>query len=265
MPKRASVNRIRIFHNMARSGGTLISKCLGCMQNAILLSEIHPLGSRWFNPLLQAQQWFQLFSAEELSAFEQLKAVSFVDLLSLIEEKCRLLNKIMIIRDWSHLDFTGTPFVKKPSYQLTTAEIFRDRFEIINYSSVRHPIDQWLSLRNLKLLHDTLTLEVFLEGYYRFAEKSVEIGFIRYEDFVKEPEHKMMQLCGNLSLPYDPNFINKWYDYKTITGDTQSARGDKRIIKPVPRKKMEPGLMERFEENPNYQRSLDLLGYGHPG
>ena len=37
---------IRILHHMARSGGTIISRCLGCMKDVILLSEIHPLGSR---------------------------------------------------------------------------------------------------------------------------------------------------------------------------------------------------------------------------
>lgn len=44
--------KIRIFHNLGRSGGTLICKCLGCMEHIVLLSEIHPLGTNYYNPLL---------------------------------------------------------------------------------------------------------------------------------------------------------------------------------------------------------------------
>ena len=35
---------IRIIHNLARSGGTPICKCLGCMSDIVLLSEIEPNG-----------------------------------------------------------------------------------------------------------------------------------------------------------------------------------------------------------------------------
>lgn len=255
---------IRIFHNMARSGGTIISKCLGCMRDIVLLSEIHPHGTQWFNPLTQAQEWFQLFSDAELRELQKLGTVNFVDLISLIDERCRELNKILIIRDWTHLDFTAVPFLEKPSYHLTAADVFRERFDVQNYSSVRHPIDQWLSLRGLAILHGKLSLDDYLLGYYHFAEQVQITGFLRYEDFVKEPESVMKELCKKLSVPYHAEFIYKWPDYTTITGDTQSARGDKRIIRPVPRKQMEPGLLEQFEKNQYYIKSLDLLGYGHP-
>ena len=51
---------------MARSGGTLISRCLGCMDKVVLLSEIHPLGGSVHNPLLQAYEWFGLFENAEV-------------------------------------------------------------------------------------------------------------------------------------------------------------------------------------------------------
>jgi len=34
--------KLWVLHNMPRSGGTLLSKCLGSMSEHILLSEIHP-------------------------------------------------------------------------------------------------------------------------------------------------------------------------------------------------------------------------------
>ena|GEM_PF-4627496 len=33
---------LRIIHQLARSGGTLLNRCLGCMPGILMLSEIHP-------------------------------------------------------------------------------------------------------------------------------------------------------------------------------------------------------------------------------
>ena len=67
-----------------------------------------------------------------------------------------------------------------------------------------------------------------------------------------------------MSISYDPGFIQNWCEYVTITGDAQSGRGQRREIKPVPRRRMEPGLIEQFEKNADYRKSIELLGYGHP-
>jgi len=44
--------RIRLLHQLGRSGGTLISRCLGSMQGVVLLSEIHP-----FTPFVRVDQY----------------------------------------------------------------------------------------------------------------------------------------------------------------------------------------------------------------
>lgn len=36
---------LRIVSNLPRPGSTLISRCLGCMEGVVLLSEIHPRGA----------------------------------------------------------------------------------------------------------------------------------------------------------------------------------------------------------------------------
>ena len=73
---------IRIIHMMARSGGTIIAKCLGVMSGVVMLSEVHPavatlmhqpnkrnqhaLCVLWsFDPLRQADQWFGLLTRED--------------------------------------------------------------------------------------------------------------------------------------------------------------------------------------------------------
>jgi hypothetical protein len=52
---------IRLYLNLARSGGTPFSKCIGCMEGAMLLSEIHTLGSGTYNPITQVSRWYELF------------------------------------------------------------------------------------------------------------------------------------------------------------------------------------------------------------
>ena len=110
-------------------------------------------------------------------------------------DRCIEQGKILVLRDWTHLDFTAVPFLPRPTYQLTLADTLKQRLQVINTTTVRHPIDQWLSLRRLPIMQDNLTLEAFLEGYRRFAEHCSQIGFIRYEDFAHDQK---LQLARSL-------------------------------------------------------------------
>ena len=255
---------IRILHNTGRCGGTVISKCLGCMKNIMLLSEIHPLGTRWFNPLHQARQWFNVLTTSDIQWLNNKKDISFKYAIALIHEKCEMQNRVLVIRDWSYLDFIGVPFLKKPSYKLLTSEILSSDFTVKNTAIVRHPIDQWLSLRNLSVVQGKITLEKFLRGYLRFAKYCQETGYVRYEDFTTAPEKYVERLCGHLSINFDSTFIEKWWQYSRITGDINSRRGSRREIKPVPRQEMEKGLLEQFQRSSSYMESIEILGYRHP-
>ena len=131
-PARAATARpkLRLLHHMARCGGTLISKCLACMDGVLLLSEIHPRGTRWFNPLIQAQKWFGLFSPEEFASFRRMDRSEFADAIVQIAERAR--DRHLVLRDWSHLDFTGVPFVAQPAYRLLLADVLKPRFELLH-------------------------------------------------------------------------------------------------------------------------------------
>ena len=139
----------------------------------------------------------------------------------------------------------------------------KERFSVTNIATVRHPIDQWLSLRELALLRGRITLAAFLKGYLRFAEHCVKTDFIRYEDFTCSPEKELSNLCRHLDIPYDPEFKKRWSEYTKITGEVKSRRAGNEIS-PVPRRQMEPGLPDAFVKNKDYIRALDLLGYKHP-
>ena len=84
---------IRIIYHMARSGGTLISKCLAVMNNVVLLSEVHPFGN--INPIAQANKWFHLLTKKDLSYVKRSGGLTFFDAISLIEERCRKKGNIL--------------------------------------------------------------------------------------------------------------------------------------------------------------------------
>ena len=109
---------IHILHHMARTGGTVISRCLGCMNEIVLLSEIHPSGTDRFDPLDQARRWFDLVTEEEVASFQNGDGYDFPGAVRLIAERCREHNRFLVLRDWSHLDYTGIPFVTETGLPL---------------------------------------------------------------------------------------------------------------------------------------------------
>ncbi len=248
---------------MARTGGTVISKCLGSMAGVALLSEIHPAGTKWFNPLQQAHEWFGLLNPSDLAGLRAGKGMSFPAALALIDRRARERGLTLVIRDWSHLDFTAVPFLPRPSYRLGLAEALASGFEVIHSATVRHPIDQWLSLSNLPVMRGKLSLADYLRGARRFAEAASRIGFLRYEDFAADPDAGLATLCGWLRMPVDPGYRQRWMHYSKITGDTMGDAAAAAIRRPQ-RKPCDPGLIAAFAANADYLAAIELLGYGHP-
>ena len=256
--------KLRIIHNMARSGSTVMCKCLGSMEGVALLSEQHPLGWNLFNPLVQASTWFNLITPSELEEFKQKNTIKFLGAITLIEERCGDRGLTLVLRDWAHVDYTGAPFVKAPRYSPLIYSELSGHFDIIRISTTRDPVTQWQSLAQLPYMENVLKsgalcLEQFLLGYRKYAELCVETGFIRYEDFLRKPEFAMQKLCGQLEIKFDPSFSTKWVDYKTISGDVHTERSQK--IKIQTKRPIDPELRKRFLSNPDYHRACELLGY----
>ena len=255
------MDSISILSHMARSGGTLICKCLGVMQDVVLLSEIHPDVSIELNALMQAHQWFQLLTQDDLRRLSAQKGVDFADAIQLIQRRCAELDKSLLIRDWSHIDFTGVPYVAKPSFTFSTADQLHQHFIIHHFTTVRHPIDQWLSLNGLGIVKGKLALTDFLLGYRKFAEHAVKIGYVRYEDFVESPESATEKICQGLQIRYDPSFLQRWRDYKKLTGDMVKDSRNQGPIQTLPRRPTSQALLNEFDKNNDYHVAIELLGY----
>ena len=232
------------------------------MSGVLLLSEIHPLGTAQFNPLVQAQRWYGLLSSQDLAELRARGRIAFVDAIELIHRRAADASQRLVVRDWNHLDFTGVPFVAKPAYRLLTAEALKGRFDLRQVCTVRHPLDQWLSLRQLAVVQGKLTLNAYLAGYRHFAEQAHAIGFLRYEDFAADPSAMMKELCRTLDVRFDRHFTERWSSYTFVTGDVSGSRGGTEI-QPVPRRPLDPGLLDQIAANSDYRTSLELLGYDH--
>lgn len=255
---------LRLVHNMARSGSTLICKCLGCMKGINLLSEIHPMATDMFNPLGQAHEWFNLLDAVDIQRLQK-GAVSFIEAIALVEMRSRQRGDTLVIRDWAHLDFTGVPFLSQPSYTLGLADALKQNFRLIQIATVRHPLDQWLSLSRLAIMQEAiargqLTIGLFLQGYLAYARHCQKIGFVRYEDFTRKPVQTMEAMCDRIDVSFDPGFIGHWHEYTAITGDVTSTRGGNEI-KALKRREVAPSLLAAFEREPAYAQALAMLGY----
>jgi hypothetical protein len=252
---------LRLVHHMARTGGTAICKGLAVMPGVALLSEIHPLAMEKFDPLRQAKDWFGLVGPEDIARLGP--HPDFVGAIRLIAARAEARALRLVIRDWSHLDFTGPPLVETPSYRLAAAEMLKPHFRLLQVATVRHPIDQWQSLRRLPIMRGRIDLGRFLEGYRRFAEICFRIGFVRFEDFCADPDAALKRLCAALDIPFDAGWRAGWTGYDRITGDEGAKRGAGEPALPR-RRPLEPGLADAFLKHPDYRPALDLLGYGHP-
>jgi predicted O-linked N-acetylglucosamine transferase (SPINDLY family) len=260
VPSAEMAGEVRVLHHLARTGGTLISKCLASMDDVVLLSEVHPDGASWIDPFTQAQDWFGLIDAEEA---RQLRAEQrpFETLIALCAARCESAGKTLIVRDWTHLDYTGVPFAA-PGYTLKTLQRLSETFDRVHATAtVRHPIDQWLSLDRLSLIHGRLSIGAYLRGYRAFAEDIQDIGFVRYEDFTADPDTALQTLCRRLNISFDPGYRTRWPDYTKITGDVVKNDTRPKEIRPSQPKRYPSDLRRAFEDNPDYAPALELLGY----
>lgn len=251
--------RIRILHQLARSGGTVICRCLASMEGVVLLSEIHPQGLRMFDPLQQAVEWYGLLRPMDIAHVEAGK-LSFAQAIGLVAERCAEQDRLLILRDWNHLDYIGLPFAQ-PGYRPLLAETLQADFELIRFATVRHPLDQWLSLIRNPLFAERLPIGKYLKGVRRFAEMASGTGLLHYEDFTANPDDALMRLCAALQLPFDPGYRLRWASYKNITGDVLPGRSEAEKISSLPRQDMAAEVQQGFANRADYQRILDLMNY----
>lgn len=195
---------ISIFLSYARSGGTIINRCLGAMENVVILSEINQFGCGGGHPLNtqptikdQAYYWYG-YEIYGNSFFEKL-----LDLSNKVERD----GKHLIVRDWTYIYFNQHTSLPKhsPPYNFALYEESKKYFDKVNvFAIVRDPVDVWVSLGKPNT-------NSFFEKYNHYLNKILEyrIPYIKYEDFATQTQTNIQLICNYCNLKYS----DKWKDF----------------------------------------------------
>ena len=244
--------------SFARSGGTLLNRCLGSLSDVVIMSEVNALGGGWsvdkekslVTIKTQAKKWYSI----------SLKSNNFVENASELARMCQKQNKNLIIRDWSYINFVphkNNNF--NPSYKLKTYSQLKHKNQVIPFVFLRNTIDVWISL-------GTPPIEQFSKLYLKYTNELIanNIKIFKYENFCKDPSKEMVEICKYIGIKYDNSYKN-YNEFVNVNGDVQNkdkSRGIKqKKIKELPRKKI--SFMKKMELK-NCQRIKkinDLLEY----
>jgi len=252
------MKRIVVLLNYARSGGTLLNKCLASLPNVIMLSEVNPLGGGSGSNIEiptstikeQLNIWYNI----------DIKSDVFKEQVLEIYNYCELNNKILVIRDWSFVNFSN---VKKynqnnPPNEFLILKELKD-FDMNIFGFVRDSIDVWIS----RGLHN---VEDFYTDYLNYANKLVDLGvpLFKYEDFVKNPKIQLKLMCEQIGLEYTDVF-ETCLNFDKLNGDVQNktnSRGIKQnIIKPLPRKIINIGQIGKLNNCKKMIKVNSKFGY----
>jgi len=239
----------------ARSGGTLLNRCLGMLPGVVVLSEVHPFGGGHGAPgtdtlttvRQQAAAWYGI----------DLHSEDFVAAVLELDDICRGRGLHLVVREWSFVNFTPYPENNHhPPNRLLGLEMLRDRCDVRPFAFVRDAIDVWLSR--------PVPLDEFAGPYLRYVQALVDAGFpiFRYEDLCRDPDVQMQHLCRAMGLPFSDAF-HHYEHFTKVNGDVQGvSRGLKRGgFTTLPRRRISRRLRRRLAACEPIRRANALLGY----
>ena len=260
---------IRIIHTMGGCGGTLLSRCVGVLPGVALLSEINPGSLKLypqFDPLYQDKTWLHLLGTNDADNFSEKDlgiTENFRELIGAFHDRARVGGRHLILRDYNYIDFVGIPFIADPPRRMMLYKALPHGIPTTSVAFIRHPIDQWLSLCKHEPVRAVLKPSYFCEAYAAFLQEFGTKRVYKYEDFVQHPDTELRAICGDLALPFEPSFIEKFDKFDSVTGDL--ARLRERAISAPKKKVVPPASMDEFRSNPSFRYILQATGYADRG
>jgi Sulfotransferase family len=246
---------IRLLHHLACTGGTLISRCLACMPNINLLSEVDPLSRQMEHLLFGPTDLILLAKKATRRPEDDLLIDIFLAGLDVIYQNTRRQGQDLVLRDHAHSQFTFGPDIPKRPF---LDQIVGRTTPTLSLVTVRHPLDTFISLDKNDWRHfSPFTLEEYAQRTLAFLDHYKGHPIFRYEDFVLDPESQLQQMCDHLQLRYIPDFR---MTFSAITISGGSGRGGWRI-EPLPRKPIPDQIAAQLHNNSSYDTLCARLGY----
>ena len=234
----------------ARSGGTLLNRCLGSLPDVVILSEVNP-GRRPGNMNTvkeQAKAWYDItLSSDDFSE-------GVLELASLCTEQ----NKHLVVRAWPVFDFVPSRQNQfQPGGALSAYQALQGRTDLKTFALVRDSIDIWIS-NGCK--------PDFFRHYRGYTEQLVEEGIptFQYEQFCNNPRDVMRDICSLGELPYSETFLD-FASFSRAHGDVQlgsrSRGGRSSRIDVLPRRRIARQSIDWVNQCEDMARANQLTGY----
>ncbi|MBD2743557.1 glycosyltransferase family 2 protein [Coleofasciculus sp. FACHB-1120] len=252
-----------IIYAFARSGGTLINRCLGCIPGNIVLSEVNPHAS--VVPIeVQARDWFKLLSPTDFPGFAK---KSYAEKIQWLATSVQQQGSHLIIRDWVTLNFLA-----KASNDIYVPSVFLEQeLYLSHYGFSYRPIvltrrsaDVYESITRTFEQFRNLSVQEFGTYYLAYAQAVSMYPVFHYEIFCQEPEKELKQICDTLGINYNDSFTTEFSKFEYCTGDNTlltSSRGNKLEKITVMKSNHECEAYLAASLDANCQQADKLLGY----
>jgi hypothetical protein len=234
---------LAVYYSFARSGGTLINRCLGAIPANLVLSEVNPHGA--VVPVdAQAIEWIGLLRPDESEAFGRTGYGAQVRTLA---EAAAARSQHLVVRDWTILNFMENVFFDdfQPS-ALLEQDLYLTRSGLEYRSAVvarRAPAVYESIVRTFAHLSH-LEVAEFGSAYLTYARAVAGRPVLQFEEFCREPEPRLETLCGWLGIAYSSSFLEGFRTFDRCTGDNRLADASR------------GGRSHQIEVLPEFQDSL---------
>jgi len=259
--------RIGVLRGLGGNGGTFVTRALAALPSTVVLSETNPRSANLFgyalNPVGQVAQRYP--SLGERMPDEHPAALGspalFGAYLEKIARSCRDQGLRLIVRDYNYVDYVGTPFVWPTSFDSSldaAVKHIRGRVELVECALIRHPLDQFASLRRHVVLSTALDPRCFLIGYLAFLRAHGKTRY-RFEDVFADFTGSIEAIAESLELPYDPGFLDRIGSI-AITGHVRGLESTQ-PIPPAARSEEVLSLRTHLLREKLYRKACKQAGY----
>ena len=236
----------------ARSGGTLLNRCLASSRETCVLSEVNPRGSAGVDCVgvaSQAREWYDIDVASP----------EFGDAVFEFVSKCHSKNLQVIVRDWTIADFLPPKLPQPNSSTFSTINALDDAgLNVIPFAFVRNAVDVWLS--------QGAELQTFAAAYLRYAKllAHFRVPVFRYEDLCRQPEATLKMLCQWSKLRFHKEMLAISTEHR-VNGDRALGRASRgyleNSVKVLSRKPATKTQISALHECEDLIEANYLLGY----